>query len=1025
MQLSKWLQAARRWSQPIQRAHLWCAKVQAKSPMSQNKECAPTDASEQAAKQAPDQTFLRYGCETEPIQHIGTVQPHGLVMVLDYETLNVVQVSEGWARHFDVVLQPQAMIGTTVCQWFDVDLDAMRALLQQLRTDLRSTQFDIQLLDRVVFEDQVYKARRPALSGETLLHRVGSYVVIEWAPHGTLPMADLAHLTQLAKLNEMLAILRRTTDEQAFFDAAVDALRQLSGFDRVMLYKFLPDQSGEVLAESVSSKTEVKYLGMRFPAGDIPPQARALYLLNPMHMLADVQAKPDRLIPEVLPSGQPIDQTFFSLRQMSSAHMSYLGNMGIRATMSISLIKNGQLWGLLACHHLSPRVPPHHVREMMQAACELIANVVAMRADDMDRLSYHARRSKLAHLLHQFGLGALKSNLGLFESAYFYSADFLEIFGAQQWAMRVGDRIATSLPQLEGADGLSLSALVMEQVDRLMRDRPAGEPVLINSIKAAGLAFPALLDASGLMAIKFGLQGQNLCVFFRTELVREVRWGGRPEKVEQVAADGSIYLEPRRSFDLWLETVKDRCEDWTSTDAEFLKLTVDTITDHSQMILNHELNEKLRWRARHDYLTGLLNRSTLDAELAILANLPDAHFALFMIDMDHFKRINDSLGHKAGDEVIKEVGKRIASVTRGDDFASRFGGDEFVMVVHLQAGAPDTPLLIARRLLDVMRTPIMVEDTSLMVTLSIGVAVFPEQGKDAVELMRHADIALYDAKGAGRARVALYTAEMEANARDALTLEGELREAVRNNGLCLFYQPKVDLRSGAVSGVEALVRWRHPKRGLLGPNVFVPLAERSDLINDLGDWVMQEAVAQCARWREQGLPALTMAVNVSLSQFASANFLTVLAQSIEEHGVDPDLLEVELTESVVMDDTSLALRVLEQIKDLGVRITLDDFGTGYSSLSYLHQLPLSTLKIDRSFVAGLEHDGQAQLVTRAVLGLARGLGIRTVAEGVEDDYQRRWLMSHGCDLAQGYYFSRPVPPEEMVATLSKIRGKWR
>lgn len=971
--------------------------------------------------------FLRYGCDSEPIHHIGTVQPHGLTMVVALDSLQVVQVSEGWLRHFSPQLELGQILGSHLYQWFDADEAAFKGLLDTLRPLTRASQVDLNLLDVVTLGPQTFKVVRPVRMGETLLHRLDDYAVVEWAPTGSLHLADIGQLSQLSKLNEMLALLRRTENETEFFQAGVTALQGVSGFDRVMLYRFLPDASGEVLAEAVSDKTSVRFLGMRFPAGDIPPQARAMYLRSITHTLADVDATPDRLMPAVLPNGQLLDQTFCSLRQMSSAHMSYLHNMGIRATMSISLIKGGKLWGLLACHHLSPRVPPHHVRELMQAGCELIANLVTMRSDDIERQAYHEKRAFLGDLLHQFDLAVIKGNVGLVETVTMFNSEFLNLFGANHWGMRFSGRSYFSLPDpgVQASDVAPLGERVLDQIELFLKAQPIGEPLCINALQASGLELPAVLEAAGMMAVRFGLDGANFCVFFRPELSREVHWGGRPEKAQKLAADGTIFLEPRRSFDLWVELVRGHCKDWSALDQEFLGVLAATMTDHGQAMINYELNEKLRWRARHDFLTGLLNRSTLDAELAMLAQLPHVHFALFMIDMDHFKRINDSLGHRAGDEVIKEVGRRISSVTRGEDFASRFGGDEFVMVVHFEADQPEAPMMIARRLMNAMRVPILIDGTSLTMTLSVGIAVFPDHSKDPGDLMRRADIALYDAKGAGRARASCYSAEMEANALETLTLEGQLREAILNNGLCLFYQPKVDLRSGRVMGVEALVRWRHPERGLLGPDKFIPIAERSDLISDLGDWVVKEAVAQSARWRDAGLPDLSIAINISFSQFANANFLSILSQSMQEHGVEPEMLEIELTESVLMEDTALALRVLSQLKELRVRVSLDDFGTGYSSLSYLHQLPLSTLKIDRSFIAGLEHDPQAQLVTRAVLGLARGLQIRTVAEGVEDDYQRRWLMSHQCDMGQGYFFSRPVPPEDMTAVIQKIASKWR
>mgnify|MGYP003334624501 CR=1 FL=1 len=370
------------------------------------------------------------------------------------------------------------------------------------------------------------------------------------------------------------------------------------------------------------------------------------------------------------------------------------------------------------------------------------------------------------------------------------------------------------------------------------------------------------------------------------------------------------------------------------------------------------------------------------------------------------------------------VAHRVSSVVRENDFACRFGGDEFIMVVHIDEENTQTPRAIAERLIKQMRSPIDVDSDQVVMGLSIGIATFPDHGPGAVELMRRADIALYDAKARGRGVASSYTQEMESRANEAFSLEAQLRDGLDAGELMLYYQPKVDLRSGAVMGVEALLRWQHPKRGLLSPDLFIPIAERCGLINQVGNFVISEAVAQVARWRDDDGFEMPVAINVSFAQFANSNFVQELASATRAQNVRPEMIEIELTESILMEDTLLARSVLQQLKELRVPVTLDDFGTGYSSLSYLHQLPLSRLKIDRSFVAGLEHDPQAQLITRAVLGLSRGLRIQTVAEGVEDKYQLQWLKSHNCDLAQGYLISRPVPASEVKTINQQIRERW-
>lgn len=975
--------------------------------------------------------FLSHGCDTEPIHQLGAVQPHGLLMVLRADNLAVVQVSAGWFRVTQPAVPETLILSSLFQDWFDVSAEPARAVLGALRDRQPAKDVKFQLRNEVQLRGRFFSLAtgphvlNPSVSaGETLAHRIGPYVVVEWAPRASIEdTGQEAQIETLERLNAALSELHRSHDETEFLRTGTQALRELSGFDRVMLYRFLPDFSGEVVAESVSAATKVKFLGMRFPAGDIPPQARQLYLLNPVRALCDIEASSDELVPAKLPEGELLDQSYCTLRSMSEAHIIYLRNMGVRATMSVSLIRDGKLWGLLACHHLKPRVPPYHVRQSVRTACELVANVIAMRADDLERLNYQKRMRHISELVHDFGRSAMQTQEGLVDAGQVYGPEFLELFSATSWGVRLGgttvfgkaQRLAVPFP----------GGAVMDEVERLLANQAPGKPLVANHLATLAAKFPPELDEVGMLAIRFGVEGKDVIVFFRPKLEQVIHWGGKQDEPSHVAKDGGIYLEPRRSFDLWTETVRDKSEDWSRLDVESMMRLSATLGEHSQALINHELNEKLRWRARHDFLTGLLNRSALDSELHLLMQIPGANFGLFMIDLDHFKRINDSLGHRAGDEVIKAVGHRIAEVIRDNDFACRFGGDEFIMVVHFESGKVEALLAIADRLIRVMKLPILVESDSLVMGISVGIATYPDQGPSAVDLMRRADIALYDAKARGRGVVSVYTEEMESRANEAFSLESQLREALPADQLKLYYQPKVDLRSGNVVGVEALVRWQHPVRGLLGPDHFVPIAERCGLINPLGAWVITEAVAQIARWRDQGDPILPVAINVSFAQFASANFVDELAAALSAHAVDPDLIEVELTESILMEDTGLARGVLHKLKAMGVHVTLDDFGTGYSSLSYLHQLPLSTLKIDRSFVAGLEHDAQAQLVTRAVLGLARGLRIKTVAEGVEDDYQRRWLMSHNCDQAQGYFFSRPIPPEEVHSAAHAIRLKWR
>ncbi|MEI7430811.1 MAG: EAL domain-containing protein, partial [Betaproteobacteria bacterium] len=422
------------------------------------------------------------------------------------------------------------------------------------------------------------------------------------------------------------------------------------------------------------------------------------------------------------------------------------------------------------------------------------------------------------------------------------------------------------------------------------------------------------------------------------------------------------------------------------------------------------------------HLTSLPNRAVAEEELARRMEYPSRCVAVLMVDLDHFKRINDTLGHAAGDVVLQQIGRRLSSVIRGDDLVARLGGDEFLLLTDLVE--QDKPHVggIANRLLEAMNQPFQVEGKSMELHLSVGVAYSHDHGNDAATLMRHADMALYAAKEQGRRCCVVYNPAMESEMQESVHLEDQLKTAIAENQLRLFYQPKVDLPSGRVIGLEALVRWQHPQRGLLGPDTFISEAERNNLINPLGRWVIDEAARQIAQWRNAGQPAWPVAVNVSFAQIVGGTLVDDVARSLQQHGVAPDMIEVELTESVVMANTQETIQTLHTLTKMGLSVALDDFGTGYSSLAYVRQLPLDSLKIDRSFVNNLETDLQSQVVTNGIIGLARGLKLKSIAEGVETAVQRDWLKENGCDIAQGYLFSRPVPAIDLPAVVAGIEG---
>ena len=442
--------------------------------------------------------------------------------------------------------------------------------------------------------------------------------------------------------------------------------------------------------------------------------------------------------------------------------------------------------------------------------------------------------------------------------------------------------------------------------------------------------------------------------------------------------------------------------------------------EHRHLVRERALYAEISRLARQDTLTGLPNRVLLHDRLSLALASASRHgqkLGVVFLDLDRFKHVNDSLGHGTGDALLQSVAGRLTANVRRTDTVSRQGGDEFVILLS-EVRRRDDLAMAAAKIMAAINAPHHVAGQELHVTASLGIAVYPDDGEEVETLIRHADIAMYHAKDHGRDNCQFFAPDMDARIAERRVLDESLRRALSCREFLLYYQPKIDLDTGTMMGAEALIRWRHPERGLVQPDGFIPMAEESGLIVPIGQWVLREACRQAREWQAAGLRPVPIAVNISALEFRSKGFLDGVRGILAETGLDPHLLELELTESVLMESVTSTAEMLRELKAMGLRLAVDDFGTGYSSLSYLMDFPIDALKVDRSFVREITAERDTSPIITAVIAMGKSLKHRVVAEGVETERQLAFLQQQRCEEGQGFHFSRPLPADRFAALLA-------
>jgi diguanylate cyclase (GGDEF)-like protein/PAS domain S-box-containing protein len=526
-----------------------------------------------------------------------------------------------------------------------------------------------------------------------------------------------------------------------------------------------------------------------------------------------------------------------------------------------------------------------------------------------------------------------------------------------------------------------------------------------------------VIDSNRAFNELFGLTGIALSGQLLSSLARKDSRARVNEILDRTEADAKWQGE----FDLENATAQTSTATWITVTAMYEKKQLSYFIVMANDITERKRDEsKLRQLANFDPLTGSANRTYFTTRLDQSiqhANRLHENIAMLFIDLDRFKQINDSLGHKAGDDLLKEISRRFEATVRTTDLVGRWGGDEFVILLTALNASQDA-LRVANKIRDEVLKPLTLEGTSVTVSASIGVALYPQDGNSKAELIERADAAMYQAKSSGRNNIKFYQHDLSTAANHKLMMEVALRGACDNGELALHYQPKVGLSDHSVRGMEALLRWSSPTFGSVSPAEFIPLAEQSDLILDIGHWVLTEACRQISEWRNTALKGMKVAVNVSARQLRQSTFFSEIRTLLANFDVDPTLLEIELTESCLLLDVEEMTKVFTDLYALGITIAIDDFGTGYSSLSYLKDLPINTLKVDRAFVCQIGVDKRGDSLVRTIVALAKSLELTVVAEGVETAEQEAFLRVLGCDDAQGYLYFKPMPAGDLLVALN-------
>lgn len=849
-------------------------------------------------------------------------------------------------------------------------------------------------------------------------------------------------LEQEILLNRITNRIRNSLELQEILTTTAREIRSFLESDRVKVYRFEADGSGEVIAESINGDNLPSMLGLRFPPGDIPHSAREMFLKARQRVIVDVELKHQTInrldCPE---TGKTLAVEDISYRPVDPCHAEYLKAMGARSSLTVPILHQNHLWGLLVSHHSQPKRFSDRELKMVQLLVDQLSIAIAqsfLLSQARQQARDEAVINQITSLLHSpLELNEIRKSVleqtvkhlrgsggRLYIAAEFGDRPALLYTCGQQpadidlelspfWQQIMGmanqddqAQTANHIGQLGIFENLysqhyssidsNVSSFIVPHLYAIsdISKEPQLKSVSANLVAASIRSFLAV-------PLQYRQQCIGCLTVFRSPIQTEILWAGR-------CSSDTRHDRPRQSFAAWKEIKTGEAQKWTS---EEQKLAQSLGTHLYMAAMQRRVEAMIRHQASHDPLTGLPNRLLFNEKLSLA--LASAHqngemLAVIFLDLDRFKNVNDTLGHPVGDLLLQSVSRRLANCLRVGDSMARWGGDEFTVLLY-NINTPEEATKICQLIIQSLSTPFDFEGLELYIKASLGIALAPYDGEDAETLLKNADAAMYKAKQKGRNNYQFYTQAIGSKVSEDLNLENHLYKAIKNSEFVLYYQPQINLNTGKIVGLEALIRWDHPERGLIPPDRFIPLAEETGLICQIDEWVMRTACLQNRAWQLLGLPPMRIAVNLSARQFLQPHTVQIIAEILSETKLNPEYLEIEITESIAMTDVSFTVSVLQQLQEMGIHISLDDFGTGYSSLWSLKNFPLNNLKIDKSFVADLVTGSNGATIVKLAIALGQGLNLQVIAEGVETAEQLAFLRSHQCDMGQGYFFSKPIP----------------